>query len=488
MRARTAPLLAALALLAAGCGGGGGNALPAAADVVPASMPVLISLNTDFSSEQWQRGLALVRRFPGADELLRRASVEAGSIDFEHDVKPALGPEVDVVWLDFANDGNDVVALTQPKDEQRFAELIRKGNSTGDSQLVTTKIGDWTIAADTRAKLERFRRAASSGEKLADDDAFKDAMGRLDETSAVRAYVAGAPVQKALDRALESSGAPPNLTRDLAAMESISVGALAEVDGARAEAALATQPAARPKTYSPSLAGSLPSGALLYVSTTNLADPVRTIDGLVARSIPTYETQKSQIETVLGMTLEGDIYPLVSGEQALALYPAKPIPKIVFVTKVPDDQRAQRLVDRLLSLVKLGGLSVTTFSVGDTTVGDVTQPGSGVHGLVAVADGKLIVTTARDTLATLIEGKGRKLSDDPLYQDARAKADVPEKVVAMVYGDLAHGLPFAFDLAEANGDTVPPEARENTRPLEETLLYATQDGNRFRVSGFLSIK
>jgi hypothetical protein len=271
-------------------------------------------------------------------------------------------------------------------------------------------------------------------------------------------------------------------------VESISAAACIESNGVRADAALATQPAAEPKTYSPSLADSLPSGALLYVSTADLAGPARTIDKLVARSNPTYEMQKSQVETVLGLTLEKDIYPLVSGEQAIAVYPATPIPKIVFVTKVPDEARAKRLVDRLLSLVKLGGLSVKTFNVGNVNVGDVTQAGSRVHGFVAVTGGKLVVTTARDTLPTLIEGKGAKLGDDPLYREARANAEVPGKVVAMVYSDLAHGLPFAFGLAEANGSTVPPEARPNTRALKEALLYATQDENRFRVSGFLTIK
>jgi hypothetical protein len=489
VRIRAAPLLAALGLLVAGCGGGGGgNALPAAADVVPASAPVLISLNTDFSSTQWKRELALVRKFPGAAGLLRQASSEAGNVDFEHDVKPALGPEVDVVWLDFGNGGNDVVALTQPKDEQRFATLVKKGNSTGGSQLVTARIGGWIIAADSRTKLDRFRRAASSGKPLAGDDAFKEAMDKLDEASAVRAYVAGAPVQQALDRALESDGARPSLTRGLAAMESISASALVENGGVRAEAALATEPAAKPKTYAPSLTDTLPAGALLYVSTANLADPARTIDELVARSNPTYETQKSRVETVLGLTLEGDIFPLISGEQAIAVYPAKRIPKVVFVTKVPDEERAKRLVDRLLTLARLGGLGVTAFSVGGTTVSDLTQPGSSVHGFVAVTGGKLIISSARDTLATLIQGQGRKLADDRLYREARAKAHPPEKVVAMVYGDLAQGLPFAFDLAEARGDIVPPEARQNTRPLKEALLYATQDGNRLRVSGFLTIK
>src|SRR5919204_2201072 len=207
MRLRLAPLLAGLALLAAGCGGGGGgNALPAA-DVVPASAPVLISLNTDFSSEQWRRGLALARRFPGADDLLRRASVEAGNIDFQHDVKPALGPEVDVVWLDFANDGNDVVALTQPKDRQKFDALIAKGNTAGPDQAVAERVGDWTVVADARSKIDAYRRAAA-GDKLSGVAEFKDAMSRLDDTAAVRAYVAGAAVQRPPDRALQQAGAP----------------------------------------------------------------------------------------------------------------------------------------------------------------------------------------------------------------------------------------------------------------------------------------
>jgi hypothetical protein len=107
---------------------------------------------------------------------------------------------------------------------------------------------------------------------------------------------------------------------------------------------------------------------------------------------------------------------------------------------------------------------------------------------IAVTAGKLIVTTARDTLPALIEGKGPKLAGDPLYRQARADAKVPANVVGMAYADLAHGLPFAFDLALANGSDVPNEARANTERLSHALLYAEQDGKRFRLSGFLAIK
>ena len=488
MRVGAASLLAGLAVAAAGCGGGGGggNALPAAADVVPASAPALVSLNTDFASPQWKNAPELLGKFPGAADLLRRARLESGNVDFERDVKPALGKEVDVVWLDFANGGNDVVGLTQPKNKAKFSALIAKLNSKDST--VTAEVNGWAVVADSRAKIDAFRRA-SSGDKLAGVGAFKEAMRRLDERAALRAYVAGRPVQRELDRALAQSGAAPNLTRDLARMESISATGLVEPDGIRAEAALTTDPAPKPKTYTPTLPKSLPAGALLYVSTANLADPTRTILELIARSKPNFETQLRQVETVLGLSLEQDVYPLISGEQAVAIYAAKPIPKVVFVAKVPDEGKARELLAHVLGLVKISGtLSVTTLDVGGVSVNDVTQPGSGVHGYVAVAGGKLIVTTARDLLATLVEGKGAKLADDPLYRRARTDAKVPAKVVAMAYGDLTHGLPFAFDLAEAGGRVVPPSARANTTALRHSLVYAEQDGNTFQLFGFVAIQ
>jgi hypothetical protein len=491
MRVGAASLLLGVALAVAGCGNGGeggGNALPAAAKAVPASASALISIKTDFNSPQFRNALALVRQFPDAPRALRQVGAEAGHVDFEHDVKPALGPEVDLVWLDFKNDGNNMVGLTQPKSTAKFAALIKKANAGDPTPAVTAEVGGWTVVADSRATIDAYRRA-SSGDKLADDAPFEEAMSRLDENAAVRAYVAGAPVQRAMDRALARAGAPPNLTRDVAHMESICAAGFIEKKGLRVEGALTTDPGAKPKTVAPTLARSLPAGALLYVSTADLAAPTRTILRLVARSNPKFETQLQQVETVLGFSLEKDVYPILSREEAFALYPAKPIPKIVFVARAPDEGRARELLGHILQLAKISGaLDVTASNVGGVEVAEVTEPGSGVHVFITVTGGKLIVTTGRDTLPTLIEGKGAKLAGDPLYRQARADAKVPSKVVGLAYANLADGLPFAFDLAEANGRVVPPEARTNTEPLSHALLYALQDGKRFRLSGFLTIK
>src|SRR5204862_6761321 len=106
LRLLLASLLALVAVTAAACGGGGGGgkssgALPGGASVVPASAPVFISINSDFSSDQWSKATTLAKRFPGLPDLLANleGQLKQENVSFERDVKPALGPEVDVVFL-----------------------------------------------------------------------------------------------------------------------------------------------------------------------------------------------------------------------------------------------------------------------------------------------------------------------------------------------------------------------------------------------------
>ena len=492
MRVRAAVVLAGLALLAGGCGGGGGgNSLPAAADVVPASAAVLISVNTDFSSAQWKRELALMRRFPGAPQLLRRASEQSGNLDFGRDVKPALGPEVDVVWLDFARGGNDVVALTQPKNKKRFAALIRKGNSTG-SPLLTTKVGDWTVAADSRAKLAQFRQASSSGKKLADDQAFKDAMAKLDQSSAVRAYVAGGRVQKALDDAFEGGGAPPHLTTEVGRLESLSASAKAEAKGLHFDGAIAIDPALAPEPFAATLPGELPGGALLYVSANSLDDMTRTVLRLVSRSLPNFDTQLSQVEAVLGFSVQRDVLPLLAHEAAFAVYPARPLPTFVVVIKVGDTAKAKRIFSRLSGVIALGlNINTKTLPVGGVDVTELDfphAPAPPVKTFFAAFEGKFAFTTDEATMRQLIEGPHSTLEDDPAFAAAKKDAGMPGKTTGFAYANLHDGLPFAFRLAAAGGSVIPAEARTNTKPLRTALVYTHEDGKLLRVSGFATIK
>ena len=98
----------ALALAVSGCGAKKQAAASGGAEIVPATAPGFISIDSDLSSDQWQQLDKLLRKFPSYPQLLaeaRSSLKEEAGLDYESDIKPALGNEIDVVWLDFAAGG-----------------------------------------------------------------------------------------------------------------------------------------------------------------------------------------------------------------------------------------------------------------------------------------------------------------------------------------------------------------------------------------------
>src|SRR6187455_748116 len=91
-------LAAALALSATGCGEESSPGA-AGASVAPASSQVFVSVDTSFDSANWGAGRELLGKFPDGDRAVEWIVEELGGkgLDFEADVKPALGPETDFV-------------------------------------------------------------------------------------------------------------------------------------------------------------------------------------------------------------------------------------------------------------------------------------------------------------------------------------------------------------------------------------------------------
>ena len=468
---RIAPAaIAAVALLAAGCGGGGGGSLPEGAAKSPAEAVAFVSLDTDASSDQWQKAKKLAARFPGG----------AMVVDEVEKYRQAVGPEVDLAWLDFANDGDDFVILTKPSNLARLKELAAPDN------FAYAELSDGWVAIGDQS--EAFKKQAQ-GDKLDSDGGFKDAFGKLDSGAAVRAWVRGPTVQALLDRALVSGGAAPRITHEIGDLKSISADVRAEDDGATAAVYGTIDPAPDPATFSPSLPDSTPGGALLYVSATGLDAATRIILRMVGESNPRFETQLDQVQGVLGITLEGDIYPLLKGESALAVYRGGRIPPILYQLKVDDEQKADRLLRRFSSIAAVaGGVDVSTDEIEGRTVQKLTFTDSNVTVWDGVAEGRLFVTNARELARETIAGPEHALADDDLFRSARKAADLPGAVIAFAYGDLEHGLPYVFRQVERGGDVVPPAARANTKPLQTSLVYTVKDGDSLRMSGFVTIK
>jgi hypothetical protein len=470
-------------LAAAGCGGDGGSTTLSGAEIVPAEVPLYVSLDTDLESEQWQVAQDLLGEFPGRAELLNeiRRELAADDIDFERDVRPVLGPEVGVVFLDL-DDEDSYVVLMQPKDEAKLNALLEKG----DDPPVHAEIDDWTVFAESQAVLDRFRQERE-GEKLSESSAYEDAVGELPDDALVKLYVGGPRVQAAIRENLAGEGAPRGFAQQFEAFESFAAALTAVGDGVLLEAGAIVDSDVEIETYEPQLPESLPAGALLYVSFANLDEPTRRLIEVLEDVIPDFEEQRRQAEHGLGFSIEGDLLPLLENEGAFAIYPEEPRPAFVFALE-DEGNEAVRMMDRFGALVELGeGGTKRQHRVGDVTINEIAFTPEGFSIFYATVDGLFVASNDRESVLAPSREEP-KLADDPLFQAAREGAAAEGGTIGFLYGNLQDGLPEAFEYAEEQGETVTQKVRENTEPLESFFVSVAQDGNRFELSGFLAIE
>jgi hypothetical protein len=470
---RTAAAAAAAALLA-GCGGhSGSGSLPEGAGKAPAETPAFVSLRTDPSSAQWKNAVALAGHFPGLRAQLARLDK----------YKDAVGPELDVVWLDLANGGDDLVALTKPRDLAQLKTLVQP-----DTATYSTLSEGWIVIAANRALVDRFKHEAE-GDKLDGDKAFKNGFGKLDAKSAVRAWAQGAAIQTALDRALVRGGAAPRITHEAGDLKAISAQAKAGSGGLAIDAYGLIDPTPNAKTFAPSLQKAVPARPALYVASAGLGRPLRVLLRMVGDSDPNFDEQLSRVQSVLGVDLEQDVYPLLAGESALAIYPGARVPPVLFLQRVDDEAKADRLLRRLSAIAQLSGQArADTVQLAGTTVQRLRLKGSSVTIYGGVAGGRIFVANTLPLARQAVSGPTTALAADPLFQQAQRAASPPSKVAALAYGDLQHGLPFLFFAARQSGSPVPRSAVANAKPLRSSFVYLLPDSDGLRLSGSATIK
>ena len=344
MRVARIGLLAALVLAASGCGAAKQTPAIGGASLVPATAPAFVSIDSDLSSDQWKKVDALLRKFPGRSQLLAAINSTSQGLDYEKDVKPALGPELDIVWLDFANGGSNAVAITQPKSDTKFKALIDKANASDPSspKAVIGKVGDWTVVSDSQATIDRFGTEAASATKLADDGAFKDAMARLPGDSAVKVYAKGKSLFQAVQQVVP--GTMPRGTFDVPPAqqpEYIAAALAAESDGFRFAAASRLQQDPKAAAYKSKFVGDVPGDALAFF-TFRGGDQLSQV-----QSNPAYQQGLRQFEQMLGIKV-APLLGLLKGEVAFYVRPQAPIPELTLVAEAADEKSALTLVDGLM--------------------------------------------------------------------------------------------------------------------------------------------
>jgi hypothetical protein len=501
LRSRFLPVAAAVAAAAglAACGGGAGvgagGGSPQGAALLAAATPVFVSVDTDFGSEQWQAVEALVQRFPSGQEALDSLLQQVGEqgLEFETDVKPALGPELDVALLDVQADEPTVVMLTQPTDPAKLEALLAQG----DEPPVWRVEDGWYVVADSEEAIDRA--LAGDDGSLAESDVFEQAMADLPSDAVARVYVDGAALIQAVEQGAgqgtlgDSAPGLGSLSGLTGSFDSLSLAFVAEPEGVRVEGVVATPDAPQLEAGSADLGSLVPSDVLLFASFNGLDKGLSQLLDAVGQQTPDFDQSLAQIELGLGISLEDDLLPIFAGEGALYVRAGAPIPEVTLLLSPDDPTRALATLDKLTAAIGAfgalgGGDGAPELGATDTTIAGVPakqlQINEQLSLYYAVVDDHVVLTTAVKGIADLVAG-GARLVDDPLFQEAKEAAGVPDETSGFFYVNL-EGAISALETVEAF-QVDDQETLANLQVLRYLVVHASADERGTRFAGFLGI-
>jgi hypothetical protein len=476
---RLGVLLAGLALVLAGCGGTSSPSA-GAAELVPASAGLFVVIDSDPNSAQWKAVNALASKFPDKQKAVDsiKQQLSKRGLDWKRDLKPALGPELDVVMLDFAHP-DETVALMKPKDEGAFERAVKKGNARGpSSQLVYETFHGWTVISDKQAAIDAFTQASNSAKRmLSEDSTFSSAM---DKTGAgvLRAYVNGAQVMASARNVL-GSAAGPSLQK-LGTLDWLVLSLRAKSDGIAWDTTIHGTPGKEFGTVSQyasdgSLQKLVPKDALLYLA---FHGSKGALGGLGNNPILQQPGFKG-----LGDALR-QLGTIMAGENALYVRDGGgDLPEVTFIAAPDGGVDGAAALDRvLLGFAKqlggrphrsvIAGVPVRVIGTGPLTV------------RYANIKGKLFVTNQPSGIAFAKNG-GKVLTDSQEYQDAARSSRLPGKPQVVLYVDIHSTIPLIERLGKTR---LPAIVAQNLKPLRSAVEYAVSHSHEIQVSFFLRIQ
>jgi Protein of unknown function (DUF3352) len=475
-------LIVTVLALAAGCGEQDAASGPAGASIAPVSAAFFVSIRTDSDSEQWQQAKDLIAKFPDGQRAIESILSELSSkgVDFETELRPALGPETDIVGLDLSGEG-EFVGLTQPDDVQKLKGVLTKL----EAQMVTREVDGWTAFAETETALDHFESARDSGTLEGSSD-YQDAVSQVNTDSLALLFVNGSAIQKELPA---NEGVPPEALDSVfgGKVPSMAISLAAEENGAKVEgAALLTDEnlAVAPENFKAELPDIVPGGALVYVGFSNLEQALSAYRDALAEADPDVDRDIARVEAEVGISLEEDVFPLFAGEAALYVRPGFLIPEVTLVTHVDDEQAAVATVDKIFKA--LAEYLPAAQHVNEVQIDGIDAKEVAVSPPVSVYyaafDGRLVVTTSREGIAQLRQD-GDRLADDSSFKDALEQAGMPDETAGFAYVNLHEAIPYVLNYV----GTVPDEVRRNVEPLESLVLYSSKDGHTLKFAGFLGV-
>jgi hypothetical protein len=485
------------AAVAAGCGGTTktGVSGESGASLVRAGALAYVALDSDLGSSQWKQVDKLLRKFPAREKLLSqvRQTLSKENLDYDRDIEPAVGPEVDIAVSSGASPSEISVAwLTKPDSIDKAKALIRKLDATsGPSEKSVSRVVDgWVAVADSEDELDRTLKG-SADKSLADDATFKSAMEELPADALAKAYVNGRQLADlvgsflgggAQTTAAGGSVAPFGLDK----LEWLAASLEAKDDGIRFEGGIKGAGGGRlvdsGAPYASKLISGVPAGALAFLTFrgSSIGDQLGEL-----RKNPEFGQALQEAEEKLGMRLD-DVIALLAHEVAFYVRRGPGIPEFSLALETPDTQRALTTLDRLAArIARLVHTRVYDERQNGVDVKSVGVPPVTVRW--AGFDGRVLVTTAPTGIGDY-RASGDKLSDDPAYKDALDAAGAPDETGGLIYVNLHDGAQLIENYLGISGEGLPADVRANLEPLQSFVAYSTSSGDLTKLAAFLQIK
>jgi hypothetical protein len=475
VRRLVATLLALLVLPLAACGGDSsvGTGGTGGTGVVPKSAPFLVRLDTTFDSPQWTAANRLLKKFPDSYQFLAGAG-ESG-VDFDQDVKPALGPETNLFALNAQDLVNDVfVGMTQPRDQAKFDALVAKS----ERQPVAEEIAGWQVVSEKRETIDRYKAARRHG-AIADDEGYKAAVKSLPAAALATFYVDGPTLSRAIAEYAKTgtgSGPVPGLGR----IGWLAAAVSAEQKGFALDLRLQGDEI-EVTPFTSELVSQVPADVALFVDLKGLDATLEE-----AKRSPAFQKQLGSADKALGGLID-EVIALFKGETAITVRNGAAGTEYTLVALVEDEAAASATLDKLATVVgafaqkspepvRVAGVSAQKLTIGKVSV------------YYAVFDGKVVVTNAEDGITGLKQG--RRLADSSAWKDAAEAAGLPDQTAGIVYADVPKLLPVVDSLAKSgkNGKPLSPEAKRYLEVLSTAIFYGSLDGDVLTVKGFASVR
>jgi Protein of unknown function (DUF3352) len=483
-------LLALFGLLVAGCGGGSskgvaGGSTPSGASMVRAGVLAFVAVDSDLGSDEWQQVDALARKFPGREKAIAqlKQSLTKEGVDYDRDVKPALGPEVDVAVVSAGSSSSTkVVALTKPDDARKFRALVSKLNASDSSgsKAVYREVDGWYALSDSQAAITDI--VATSGKTLDGDGTFSEALGKLPDDALVKAYLDGKQLNEVIRTAAAQSGAGLDAAAfGLDKLEYVAASASAEDDGLRVRGASSGADLGS-GDFSSKLIEGVPGDAFAFLS----FDGAGTSDQLERlKTNPQVGAALGQIQAMLGVTFD-QLLALLRGEVAFYSRPGAVIPEFTLALEERDQSSALATLDKLAARLSAGfGGRVVPGEQGGHAVETIDLGRFAIH-YGGLGD-KVLITSGVNGIADY-GASGEHLPDSADFEDAKEAAGLPDSNGGFMYLDLKNALPLLEGFAGLSGQNLPPEVTENLRPLRSFLAWSAGSGGTRTFDAFLEIK